>query len=275
LRLEGDLDLVIEITTAEVSGRVLAAGGEALADALVVLQRLLAPESGSEGGVYTLGTDADGRFRFARISGGRYRLSVRKDGYGTWQQMLAVDAVGDSLEVVLEPTAGLELVVQLASGERPRYVTVHVSDHAGGRIAAESRSLEADGHVRFPTVPPGTWSLLVGAPGAAPARADAEVPGEPIGLVLPVGGRLEVRVPALAASPLVATVGLFDPEGQPFVGLDGATSTPRRAWPLEGGRGVVEGLPAGLWSVEVAAADGQRWSATVLTSGGEAAIRIE
>ncbi|MCP4658702.1 MAG: hypothetical protein GY856_25100, partial [bacterium] len=47
LRLEGDLDLVIEITTAEVSGRVLAAGGEALADALVVLQRLL-PRAGAK-----------------------------------------------------------------------------------------------------------------------------------------------------------------------------------------------------------------------------------
>ncbi len=138
----------------------------------MVLQRLLASEGGGEGGVYTLGTDEDGNFRFARISGGRYRLSVRKDGYGTWQQELLVDVAGASREVVLEPTAGLELAVQLASGQRPRYVTVHVSDHAGGR-------------------------------------------------------------------------------------------------------GVVEGLPAGLWSVEVAAADGQSWSGSVVTSGGEAAIRIE
>ncbi len=262
LDLASDLDITIEIDTAEVSGRVTSTTDAApIANAVVAVQQILGPEAIRDGGMFTVGTDAEGRFRLARITQGTYRLTVRRDGYEPLEQTLELGGGAETLELDLTPTDGLELVLQMATGQHPPHATVNVFDEAGRILVAESRPVDAAGQVRFPTVPPGQWSLLVVAPGSAPVQAVATIPGEPLSLVLPEGKSLTVRVPALIGSRQAASVSLLGTTGHPFVGIGSTADGAQTMWRLVGGAAVVEGVPAGLWIVQVAAADGQIWSA--------------
>jgi protocatechuate 3,4-dioxygenase beta subunit len=88
LQLARDEELAIDITTAQVSGRVVS-GQEPVGEALVILQRLL---SAGDGGLLAVGTDSRGAFRLARVTEGRYRLTIRKAGYAPLVQELEVQA---------------------------------------------------------------------------------------------------------------------------------------------------------------------------------------
>ncbi len=98
-------------------------------------------------------------------------------------------------------------------------------------------------------------------------RVPATVPGPPVRVVLPVAGRLRVRVPALVERNLVARLVLLNPAGQAFQDLD-AIGVLRQEWPLVGGSGTVDGLPPGPWTVKVSAPDGQAWETSVVVTPG-------
>ncbi len=269
LELLGDRELLIEVATAQVRGYVISATTRRpLANAMISMQRLLDDDS-QPGSLIVMGTDREGAFTLGRLSTGRHRLTVRKDGYAPSERILDVEAgvAMDDLELLLSPTDGLDLVLRLASGRSPNPATVSVLEPSGRLLLTETRSVASDGYVRFATVPPGTWELVVSAPGAAVSRVMATVPGPPLDLVLADGARLEIRAPELIESNRVATLTLQGQDGRPFQGL-GPTMRLRQQWNLTGGTGVVEGVPAGIWTLRAIASDGRLLQGTVAATGG-------
>ena len=93
--------MVIDIRTVRVSGQVVSSAGEPVAEALVALYR---QHDGEDAGIYTLGSDAEGGFLIGRLVAGRYRISVRRDGYGTVHEPLDASSDQEGLLFVLEPT---------------------------------------------------------------------------------------------------------------------------------------------------------------------------
>ncbi|HEX9730512.1 MAG TPA: carboxypeptidase regulatory-like domain-containing protein, partial [Thermoanaerobaculia bacterium] len=265
------LDLTFDDGVA-VSGRVVDEEGLPLAGALVELaggadfdRRLLRARS-----------DADGAFRLAPVVDGEYRLALHLAGYVTPEPPPRVTVAGEAVEdLELRPTRGVELAVRLGDASTPPRVDVAVYDAGGGLLLLESRDVDAEGVARLPTVPPGTWRLVVSAPGASAAALTATVPGEPLAVALEPAARLAVRVPSLAASDLVATLTLFGAGGEPYRGFDELVGL-RESWPLVAGRAVVDRLPAGPWALRVTTADGRSWSATTATAPGvEVEINLE
>ena len=264
-----DRELHIEISTARISGQVTSsATSRPLGDALIHVQQLLGYDASRPGSVVTVGTDRQGSFTLARLATGRHRLTVRKDGYAPIEEFLDLQSGMsiEDIELSLTPTKGLDLVVHLASGPPPPRATLNVTDDSGRRVLTETRPLAPDGFVRFATVPPGSWNLLVSAPGGATAKSVADVPGPVLALVLLKGTRLRVRVPTLVESNLVATLTLNGSDGRLFQGM-GPTGTFQHQWALNGGSGTVEGVPPGIWALNVVASDAQIWQGTVVTAG--------
>ncbi|MFL6193088.1 MAG: hypothetical protein ACJ75H_02860, partial [Thermoanaerobaculia bacterium] len=73
---------------------------------------------------------------------------------------------------------------------------------------------------------------------------------------------------------VAATLTLMGADQKPFQTLAPGGRL-QQSWPLVGGRGTVEGVPAGPWTVKVEAADGRAWTATVTSAGaGEQRVSV-
>jgi hypothetical protein len=103
--LDGDRTLQIEIATAPLRGRVLAADGTPVDGATVLLMGR-DDALGVNFRVPPVRTDGDGAFGLARLAPGTYRATVEAEGYATRELSLEVrPQVGWSGEVRLEPGA--------------------------------------------------------------------------------------------------------------------------------------------------------------------------
>ncbi|HSF39650.1 MAG TPA: carboxypeptidase-like regulatory domain-containing protein [Thermoanaerobaculia bacterium] len=267
LRMDSDRDVLVEIAAVRVSGTVADSGnGEPIAGAIVALRRLAGAEAAF---MVAIGTDAEGYFALPAVTEGPYRMTVTRDGYSPHERQVEVNASANlqEMKIPLDPAAGLDLDVRFASGGRPPHVTAAVLDASGRPILFEVRPVDASGRARFPTVPAGSWEVLVSAPGAALASVPARVPGGPVPVVLRSAGRLTVRVPALASSDQVATLTLSG-SGGAFRTLS-VYGTVQSQWAVEGGKAIVEGVPAGTWSLTMTAPDGKSWSGTATTAGAD------
>lgn len=265
--LQQDRDLVIRLQGATVGGLVVsAADGEPIQNAMLSLRPVEGPEY-----LVTAGTKSDGRFVVHRVQPNRYRLQANAAGFLQAEQEIQVAAgqTLDDLEIRLQRAQGARVRVRLASGEIPERVHVQVR----GTLAQTLTPRE--GIVELTTLPQGAWTLLVGADGGAVATASLTVPSEEaVAVTLPPAGRLQVRVPALLASDLIGTVRLLSSDGQPFWTLGPGGNTLQQ-WPLAGGKAVVEGVPAGSWTVQVETPDGQRWQGVAITAGADASVILE
>jgi hypothetical protein len=274
LELAADREIVIEIATAALSGTVVAAGsGEGVAEALVYLERLL---GGTEPGpLTTVGTNAAGSFVTASLAPGRYRLTVRGDGYAPEERIVDVEAgaPAEPLTIELDPTTGLALTVRPAAGEPPVWATVVVLDESGRQVHMEEPRLSANGRGYLQQVPPGRWTILVKAAGSAVALARASVPGQRLEVTLPRAAPLTVRVPELHESRVAASVTLAAVDGSPYFGVNPGGAL-QHAWPLAGGAATVPDLPAGAWRLKVTAADGRVWAASAITTGDAAVTAV-
>lgn len=275
LTVDGDTQVLIELEAAKVHGNVRSTGGEPLAGVLTLLQQVL--EDGQNGSLYTTSTDAEGYFALPQLTAGRYRITLRRDGYEQLAEILDLVAgpAGAPLSFELAPTRGLEMQIALATGGRPPYVTVNVLDEAGHRLSVDRRTLDAEGRVSFPTLGHGTWKVVVSAPGTVAAEETVTVPGEPLALMLAPASRLHLRLPALVESDRIATARLFDAAGRPFKTVSEG-GTPAERWELRGGVADVAGVPPGEWTVEVVAGDGQTWRQSLVAAvGGDTQVIVK
>jgi protocatechuate 3,4-dioxygenase beta subunit len=273
IELQADREVTIRLQAATIGGLVVSqADGEPVDGALILLKPVEGPEFMVSGG-----TKEDGRFALYRVPPGSYRMEIRAQGFGPAERQVQVAGgeVRDDLEIRLSPTQGTKLQVRLASGQVPEFVHVLVRDPAGSTVLAESRRPDQDGVLELSTLSPGSWTLLAAADGGAMVSINLLVPSEPMAVTLPPAGRLLVRVPALGASEMIGTLQLIGADQQPLrtLGLGGQI---QQHWSLIGGKGIVDGVPAGAWILLVETADGQRWQGAAVTSGvGEAAVGIE
>lgn len=275
--LTSDRDLTIRLEASRVEGAVSdAASGAGIADAALHLYHPAGPE-GPEF-LFTGSTRADGTFSILRVPPGTYRLTVRADGFSTAAQELQV-AAGQDLQGVdlrLKAAQGLRLEVRRASGRPPALVHLQARGPQGEVVLAETHQPDASGQMRLGTLPAGTWSLVIGGVGGAAVTTTVTVPSEqPVAVTLPDAAPLRVRVPALMASNLNASLVILGANQQPFWTL-GPGGRPEQQWQLTGGTAVVEGVPAGAWTLQVRSPDGQSWVGQVTTSGvSEAFVNLE
>jgi protocatechuate 3,4-dioxygenase beta subunit len=264
LTIAGDEQVTIELEAARVHGQVAGARGEPLAGARVSLRQVQA--DGSGGSVYGVAADASGEFAVPQLTAGRYRVGVRHDGYEALEDEVELVAGSTArLHYELEPTPGLELAVEVAGSGSPPWVAVSATGPDGRVVFVDRRSAGPDGRIRFPTVPAGTWPIVVSAPGAAPKELTATVPGEPRAVVLEPASRMRIRVASLAETDQVATVRLLDGGGRALRGLGGGGRLVD-AWRLAAGVAEISGVPPGLWTVRVSQPDGTVRDATVVTA---------
>lgn len=273
LEMTGDREITIRLAGAAVSGMVRdAQGGEPIPGALIQLRPTVGPEF-----LIADSSQPDGSFHLLRVPPGTYRLAVTADGYVRAEQSIQVAAgtAASGIDLALQPAAGGLLQVGLAAGGAPRVVNLLALDGAGAPVLAETRTPDAAGRVRLATLPPGTWQLLVSAPGAGTATRQVTVPGEPVAVTLSPAGRLHLRVPALATTDLLATVTLLGPDQQALwtLGLGGRLE---RSWPMAAGQTTVDGVPPGTWLVRVESTDGRVWTGgATMAGGGESVVALE
>ena len=279
IEVSGDLDLRIDIRSGRVAGRVEAAeSGSPLADALVMLGQLDG-EGRTEISRHTVGTGGDGSFRFWRISEGTYRVQVTSDGFTPYEESLVMGPGSDAenLRIRLERSPGLELRVRGPGGSPVAHVTASFLDPASGRsVHLRSRPADGEGVVVFPSAPAGDWRLLVEGPDGALVSTLAEIPGSRVEVGFPPVGAVEVEVPELMADRGLARMVLEGAGGQVLHRLDASTGQRTETHWLRNGRGTVQGVPPGAWTVEVRASDGRVYRGAVeLAAGGLARVVLQ
>jgi hypothetical protein len=271
LAVDGDHELDVDLRSARIAGRVL----EATSDEPIAGARLeLEPLDAEPARFRFLGradTDDRGVFVMGSVGEGRWRLVAQKEGYAPAELTLelAGEAV-EGLELRLQPTQGVTLTVSRALGSPPEQVYVAVIDGAGRMVTGGTYPTSETGQARISTAPPGAWEVLVRADGTATMRASVQSPGPPIAVMLAPQATLEVVVPALESEEGVATVALRGTDGRPFLFYRWGNDV-RAEERMGRGRVMLQGLPAGAWTVEVTARDGRRWSAPATTAAGAAA----
>ncbi len=222
------------------------------------------------GGYGSLSSEA-GRFAISNVAPGTYRLTAKKDGYAAKQETVVV-ATGrdvDSINFVLDPTEGVLLQVRLPEGGLPEAVFATVLDGAGRGVTSGRYPTGEGGRVRLPTVPPGSWDLLIAAPGTAVAALTVTAPGGPIPVQLSPATQLRIRVPDLEGSKLIASVRVVGTDGRAHRSLGWGASGGAERQAAEG-RTTIEDLPAGAWTVIVTAPDGRTWQGAATTTPGRA-----
>jgi protocatechuate 3,4-dioxygenase beta subunit len=264
-------DVLVAIDTAQVSGRVLSGADRG---PLVRASASLAPAA-EEGLVSAVETDDEGSFRFESVTEGHWRLQVRGRGHAAAELPFSVGP-GErltGLEVVLEPAAGLTLEVRLASGRPPPRVHAALVDGSDRPVAAGAYLVGEAGEVSLTEAPPGRWRLLLSAPGTGTAELPVDVPGRLPPVILPPAGSLEVRVAELAGSPEEAVLTLLDDSGRPLRLLQetGRIESTRR---FSYGHTVLDGIPAGIWSLRVVGPAGREWVATLPVEAGRRASAV-
>ncbi len=133
LELTEDRDLLIDLQTVAISGRVTdAADRGALSGAAVLL---LPREGEGEAGRFfpvETSTDSRGAFRLLDVAEGDWKLRVSQEGYAPSEQDLQVaDAPVDGIEIELQATEGLTLEVVLPNGRPPSEVRSAILDPSG------------------------------------------------------------------------------------------------------------------------------------------------
>ncbi len=273
LDLTADREIVIRLEAGALDGRIVdATTREPIETAIVQLH----PVAGTDF-VVAGGTDESGRFHLPRVPPAQFSLRVTADGYAPREQTVEVPAgpAGPAVEIALERAPGLELRARLASGAKPGLVTVRAETPAGALVVAEQRPADAEGVVHLTTLPAGVWQLVLGTSGGGLVRLVATVPGPPVDVTFPGAAPLVVDVPALAESPLIGSVALYDPAGKPLEVLSPSGQIDLQAT-VVGGRATMAAVPAGTWRVQVETPDGRQWSAVVTTDGQRpVAVEVE
>jgi len=242
VRVEGDVQLDLELPSASLSGRVGQSGsGEPVADAQVELQAAGQPS-------FNAISDGAGRFRLAALDEGSYRMSVHKRGFKVHTETVSISGTGSEVGVTLERAEGTIIEVKdEITGAPLRDVRIEAYSGAG-RLSLGQVTLDQAGRGELPQLSPGRYGFLVTADGYAPRRLDeVSVPGPPIRIPMTAGGSLEIR---LDPSRLGVEAGLVDAGGRPALG--------EQAFTLSRSRIVLRYIAPGNYSLWVAFPEGRR-----------------
>ncbi len=261
IEIDGDQELLIELITDQVSGvAVNSFDHEPVEDARIVLEPLLDDQEIAARLLQPAGvSDSDGFFSLGDVAHGRYQLVATRAGYAELRRLLEVDGPADDLELELTPSEGVFFELALADAGRVDWATAVVLD--GDRpVAHGTWASSENGRLRITGVPPGTYTMLIAAPGSATLTMTVTSPGDLGRIVLPRAGRVDVVVPELAGDGTVAMLRFTGADGRPYRSVIRARVEDEfRLWE---GRARIPGLPAGTWTVVVEAADGRSWTAS-------------
>jgi protocatechuate 3,4-dioxygenase beta subunit len=275
VEVTADRDLLIELRTAAVSGRVTdAADRSPLANAAVAL---LSTEPGGEGrGAFPLETTTDSRgvFLLRDVAEGSWKIRASLDGYAPVEMDLQTSgALVDGVDFALQATEGVSVELLLPSGRPPSEAEVAVLDPAGRVVSTGTYPVGEGGRVRLSSVAPGSWELLFDVDSAAPLAVPVTAPGDAGRVILPPPGSLSLKVPALAGARVGARVRL-DSNGKLFRTVWG--SQVLSEFELQDGTRELQRIPPGAWNLTVTADDGRIWKTTAtVVAGGRAAVRLE
>jgi uncharacterized GH25 family protein len=276
VELSADRDVLIELRTVAVTGRVVDAADQApIPNAQVVLMAAQPDETAPWQNTETT-TDSRGVFRLRDVAEGSWKVQAVQGGYAPKEVDVQVDSGRpvDGLELALEATEGILLEVLLPSGRPPDMVHTAVFDAADRVVSRGSYPTGEDGRVRVASVAPGTWDLFLDTDGSAAVVVPVTAPGNGGRVVLPQAGGLNLKVPGLSEARVGAKVKLTDASGRPYrVPWGGQVM---KDFDLQGGSRRFEKLSPGQWTLNVSATDGRTWtgSATVVP-GGMAEVTLE
>jgi hypothetical protein len=262
----------VELRTASLSGRVVDAGDDSPVSGVRIS---IAAGDDRPYPFSDVTTDARGAFRLIEVGDGAWKLRASRDGYAPDEREVRVDgSAPDEIEIRLSSTEGVTVEALLASGQPPDRIQVAVIGPGGETVATGGYPTGEHGRTRVSNVPPGNWRLLIGSDQSAEVMVPASVPGPAVRAVLPRGGSLSVKVPALAGDGTVATVTLTGPGGL-FHGF-GWDGRVRSEWDLYRGEASFPRVPTGSWQVTALAPDGRTWTGTAtVTPGGSAEVTLE
>ncbi|MFQ5528253.1 MAG: carboxypeptidase regulatory-like domain-containing protein [Thermoanaerobaculia bacterium] len=272
LELLADYDLEIELETARVSGLVLASDSLEPIDAAVVsFEPLDRPTDGvirtrQRGG----SSDSNGNFLVYDVVPGTYKAVANKSGFAPGEQVFTVAGgeVIEDLEFRLSPTEGLAIRALLPNGSPAGPLDSAVLDPSGNTKAMGRYTPDSKGLVRFPTVPPGRWTVLIAVAGTAVAEVPVTAPGPEVPVTLAREARLEVEVPELRDTQVLATLQVVGRNGRPFRSVTWGGRV-RSDFRFSNGRITLSALPPGAWRLEVRTPDGRSWSEDVTTASGQ------
>lgn len=269
LELAGDRDVVVRVESARVAGTVLDATDlTPISGASVRLEPLEdRPELMGMSVQASATTDSAGSFHFSQASAGSYRVVAQRDGYAPGETPITViDGLDqEAVEIRLEPTEGLRVIVRLPSGQPAGDVFAAVVDAAGRPLINGIYSSGPEGFVL--SVGPGSWEVLVAASGTAVSSVPVTVPAEPLRVVLEEQALLEIRIPEIEGESVRATARITAPDGHPFRSVMWMWT--RSEWPVSGGKATITGLAPGTWLVRVEAADGRVWESQAILAPGD------
>ncbi len=261
----GSRSVRVEIESLVLEGSVRSAdSGEAVANARVGLLLLAAtgdaPVTDDPMSLFSVTSDENGRFHVPRLSAGRYRLEVRRQGFADHEEELELRPGAPERTVDMRPTPGFELRLVEGQDGLPPWVSARFQS-ADGRLISDSGPV-SDGAVRFSSLPPGVWNAWLSAPGRVTVERTVEVPGH-LEVSLPASAALRIHVPALAESDALAGVRLLAPDGRPAP-VTSEPAGPAHEHPMIAGAAQLGGVAAGPWTIEVTAADGRVWRTAVV-----------
>lgn len=266
IEISADRDLLIELRTGSISGRVLdAAARRPLANATI-----LATPGEAEGETEEATTDSRGVFVLRDVAEGRWKLEASLSGYApadTEVQVVAGTAV-DGVELALQPAEGLTLEILHPAGTPPAAVGIWVLDPAGRPVSSANLPVGEGGRVQVPDVATGAWDLLLDIPGSPLVSVPVTAPGHHR-VVLPQSSGLELLVVPLRSEGKRGRLRLTDESGRLFriPTASGVLSD----FVLEAGEGKFDRIPAGDWTITVTSDDGRAWSSTVVFPPGKPA----
>jgi hypothetical protein len=276
VEISADRDVLIELHTVAVSGRVVDAADQTPIPNAQVILMSAQPDETSPGQNSETTSDSRGLFRLRDVAEGSWKIRAVVAGYGPEEVDIQVDSNRpvDGVELSLEATEGVVLEVLLASGRPPDMVHTAVIDAADRVVSRGTYPPGEDGRVRVESVAPGTWELFLDSDGSASVVVPVTAPGNGGRVILPPAGGLSLKVPGLSEARVGARVKLTDASGKLFRLPWGGQVM--KEFDLQGGSRRFEKLPPGQWTLDVAATDGRTWtgSATVLP-GGMAEVTLE
>ncbi|MBZ5637619.1 MAG: carboxypeptidase regulatory-like domain-containing protein [Acidobacteriia bacterium] len=219
--LTSDEVLDIAFPSAKIAGQVVDAGGKApLADATVTIA---ARDPGATGGIgqRPATTDSDGQFSFSNLDEGAYTLITSRPDYQLDKRDVSASEQGTGgLVIELARGSGIGIRVQDGLFALPlRGVMVRVLDPRGSTVFGPSAiALDGEGQGAIPSLQPGTYTLLAGASGYAPARLDGvNVPSSTVAIFLTPGGSVLVQAGPRTLAAGTATGTITNAAGQPAV----------------------------------------------------------